>query len=357
MTEIQAREQQRLTLDLASARRLAAASRLVGEIDALARIWPFWQEFAQGPLTGAGAIAEIELLGYKADLAELLALGPVPNPSRPKKGLRLAVGISSVLGKLEALPAENPLTPGLVTEIFQSIDAPQLARGTRRGSDQEITAPVSGAAVWTLAPRWVTGGLPPLWAAGLALASWEREGPEHRLRSLTGRSLLSGLAPRLGLCPQAFVFLGPALARVAEEQFKSWAALIKNVRGQGTWRSFVGVFLEAVEIAVQRVVEITAQAQAMHDSHLDLVENWVRAPRHPIRLLRLLLVRPVLDLPLISAELKVTQRTAGLLVDKLKEHELIHETTGQRRGRRFAYGPLLEILQFKANPINRKSPK
>ena len=82
-----------------------------------------------------------------------------------------------------------------------------------------------------------------------------------------------------------------------------------------------------------RMVDITSQAQAMYENHLDLVENWVRAPRHPIRLLRLFLARPVMDLPLISAELEVTQRTAGLLVDKLMEHELIHETTGQRRGR------------------------
>lgn len=344
MTETQAREQQRLTLELASARRLAAASRLVGQIDALASIWRFWPEFAQGPLAAAGVVTEAGLLGYKADLAELLALGPMPNPSRPKRGLRLAVGVSLAQEKLKALPVENPLTPGLVTEIFQNIDAPHLARGGDAAGDREIFAPVSGAAVWTLAPRWVTGGLPPLWAAGVALASWEREGPGHRLRSLAGRTLLAGLAPRLGLPAQAFAFLGPALVRVAQEQYKSWPALIKNVRTQGTWRSFVGVFLEAVEISAQRVVETIVQAQDLYESHLDLVENWVRAPRHPIRLLRLFLVRPVMDLPLISAELDVTQRTAGLLVDKLMEHELIHETTGQRRGRRFAYVPLLDVL-------------
>ena len=225
MTETQAREQQRLTLELSSARRLAEASRLVGQIDVLARIWPFWQGFSQGPLAGVNAVAEAELLGYKADLAELLALGPEPNPSRPPKGLRLAVGASLALAKISSLPAENPLTPGLVTEIFQNIDAPQLARGKSAANERDVSAPVSGAAVWTLAPRWVTGGLPPLWAAGVALASWEREGPRHRLRSLAGRSLLSGLALRLGLPPQAFALLGPALVRVAEEKFKSWPAL------------------------------------------------------------------------------------------------------------------------------------
>ena len=104
-----------------------------------------------------------------------------------------------------------------------------------------------------------------------------------------------------------------------------------------------------MKISAEKVVDITARTQELYESHLDLVENWVRAPRHPIRLLRLFLVRPVLDLPLISAELKVTQRTAGLLVEKLKEHELINEITGQRRGRRFAYEPLLEILKSGLN--------
>ncbi len=73
--------------------------------------------------------------------------------------------------------------------------------------------------------------------------------------------------------------------------------------------------------------------------------TWVRAPANPLRLLDLLVGRPVLDLPLVAARLAVTQRTAGLLADKLLEHGLLAEITGQLRGRRFAYRGLLRLLQ------------
>ena len=41
----------------------------------------------------------------------------------------------------------------------------------------------------------------------------------------------------------------------------------------------------------------------------------------------------------------MTQRTAGLLVAKLADQGLLREITGQRRGRRWAYQPLLRLLQ------------
>jgi hypothetical protein len=71
----------------------------------------------------------------------------------------------------------------------------------------------------------------------------------------------------------------------------------------------------------------------------------VHAPKNPKRLLDLLLARPVVDLPEISQRLEVTQRTAGLLAEKLCDQALLTEITGQQRGRRFAYQPLLQLIQ------------
>jgi hypothetical protein len=107
----------------------------------------------------------------------------------------------------------------------------------------------------------------------------------------------------------------------------------------------MGVFLTAVEKGAGRVRDISLQAQELEASHQELVDTWVRAPRHPRRLLALLVRRPVLDVPTVADQLEVTQRTAGLLLKKLKDLGLIKEITGQSRGRRFAYIPLMEILQ------------
>ncbi len=336
---------EKFSLDGATAGQLARAERRLGQIMMLARLWEPWSDFARGALVACSAASEVRLRGKRLDMAELLALGPEPNPSRPVRALRWGVGITLAHRRLESLRAGQALAPSLVSEIFHSIEAPHLSRGSAASREKD-SQPVRGAAAWTLAPRWLSSGLPPLWAAGLALASWLREapGPPPR-RSLAGRVLMCGLAPRLGLPAQGFYLLGAGLFRAAAQEERGLEGLVTRVRRAGAWRRFTVVFLRGVELSAAQVVKLSLAARELYQGHRDLIDTWVRAPRHPKRLLRLLLERPVVELPLVASRLEVTQRTAGLLARKLEEQGLLLEITGQRRGRRFAYAPLLQLLQ------------
>ena len=336
-----------LNLELSSASRLGEAQRRIGGLETLSRIWPFWPGFASGPLTALFGVLEAGMAGQEVDLAQVLALGAEPSPSRPNLGMRHAVGVMLALGRLDPLKIDIPLTPALVTEIFQNIDAPHLNRGMNLGLEPAAMAGgvLPGAAYWTMARRWIEAGLPMLWSAGLALAFWEREGPEHANRSLTGRVLLAGLAMRLGLPSQAFCFLGPYLELAASKQPNGLDGLLADLRSDGSWRLFMEVFLAAAMMSAAQVVEIVLQAQQLYLDHDELIAAWVRAPANPQRLLKVLVEHPVVDLPLVSQRMEVTQRTAGLLVKKLAEIGLLVEITGQKRGRRYAYKPLLGLLQ------------
>ena len=139
--------------------------------------------------------------------------------------------------------------------------------------------------------------------------------------------------------------LGPALAAAAGKEGRSLEDLLLQVRRQGAWRPLFHAFLCAVARSAREVAGLVRAAAELHRGHHELVETWVRAPNNPRRLLDLLLVRPVVDLPLVARRLEVTQRTAGLLVAKLADQGLLREITGQRRGRRWAYQPLLQLLQ------------
>jgi hypothetical protein len=340
--------QEMFNMEMPAAVRLGEASRRVGGLEALTRMWPFWPEFASGPFTALFGMIEAQLRDKNVDLAELIALGPEPSPSRPNKDLRQAVGVMLAMRRLEKLPEEVPVTPNLVSEVFQNIDAPQLARsqGVGLASSNVFKGVLPGGAVWTLAPKWIHAGLPTLWAMGLALASWEKEGPQHPNRGVSGRVLLAGLAMRLGLPYQAFYYLGPYLEIAASGQPGGYAGLVKSLRGSsGSWRLFAEVFLAAVKMSAAQAVEIIVKIQQIHEDHRSLIKAWVRAPQNPMRLLGLLVERPVVDLPLVSQKLEVTQRTAGLLVGKLEDLGLLVEITGQRRGRKYAYKQVIALLQ------------
>ncbi len=335
--------QEKLIFDAATVRLLGRAERRLGELVLLARAWARYEELASWPLPIACACAEVALAGGAVDAAELAGLGPELTVSRPVKPLRQAIGLCLAWRRLLEHPVGEPLLPSLVGEVYAGLDAPWLARG---GEEPDPPAPgeLSGAAVWTLAPRWLETGVPPLWAAGMALAAWEREGPDQPRRQPAGRVLMAGLAPRLGLPARAFFALGPALER-ASRPLGGMEKLYAGLRRGDSPRRFLGVFLAAVELSAAFVVSLGLAARALQADHHELVETWVRAPRHPQRLLALLLALPVVDLPRVAEELEVTQRTAGGLADKLSDQGLLCEITGQRRGRRFAYAPLLELLQ------------
>lgn len=330
--------------------RLAAAQDLLGRLALLPSLWPPFQQFLAGPLIARAALLEARHLGQDLDLSELLALGPEPRPSRPAKPLRWGVGITLAYRLLEQADAFQPLVPSLVSQIHHHLNAPHLARGADTASPGAAEVPtVPGASVWTLAPRMAAAGVTPLMVAGLALASWEREGPDTPQRQPTGRVLVSGLARGLGLAPAGFLGLAPALARAAQEQPGDQPGgldqVFDEVRHGAAWRRWLGVFLRGVELAAQGVLDATLGARELYLGHQDVLATWVRAPRHPARLLEMFLCRPVLDLPLVAQNLEVTQRTAGLLAAKLLEQGLIQEITGQQRGRRFAYAPLIELLE------------
>lgn len=338
--------QEQFALDHRTAGLLARAERRLGELALLERIWPLWPGFAQGPLMARAAVLEARFLGRKADLTALLALGPRPQPARPNKDLRWAAGLLLTLRRLEETPHDSPLTPSLITELFHNLDAPSLARSlpAKRAASLEggNGGPVPGAAAWTLAPRWVEAGLPPLMAAGLAMAAWEREGPDHPHRGPAGRVFLMGAAPRLGIPAQGLAGLGLGLRQAASELPGGLEAVLAEVRRGGSWRRWLGVFLQGVETSAAQTAEVAVQALDLVREHMALIGAWVRAPRHPLRLLELMVARPVVELPEVAEALEVTQRTAGLLATKLKELGLLSEVTGQRRGRRFAYGGLVE---------------
>lgn len=330
-------------LEARLAAALAAGQAGLAQVELLGRLWPVLADFARGPLTARGALRQCRQKGLSPDPVTLLALGAEPEPARPNKALRWAVGLTLTQRRLENDLGEA-LTPSLVSELFLGLDAPQLARSA--GSLPESPwgeGPAPGASAWSLAPRLVRAGLPPLMALGLTLAAWLRDAPDHPHREPLGWLLAYGLALRLGLPAVGLLGLGPAVEAAAEPE-GGLKRVLKEMRATGAWRQWLGVFLAGVEACASGVLEAALAARQAAADHAATISAWVRAPRLPLQLLGLFLVRPVLDLPTIAAELEVTQRSAGLLCNKLKAQGLISEVTGQKRGRRFAYQAVVEAV-------------
>jgi hypothetical protein len=116
------------SLDPGLCATLARAQAGLARLDLMARLWPPFAKFAIGPLTSRASIAQCGLEGQVVDPVTLLALGSQPQPHRPARALRRAVGLTRACRRLETDPSA-PLTPSLVSELLLGLDAPELARG------------------------------------------------------------------------------------------------------------------------------------------------------------------------------------------------------------------------------------
>ncbi|MDR1397350.1 MAG: hypothetical protein LBJ14_06430 [Desulfarculales bacterium] len=330
-----------IALEAPLAALLAEAGFYLGRLSLLRKVWTPWPGFAYWPLTARAALLETRDAGYEADFPTLLGLGALPSPSRPSRGLRMACGWILAKRDLEAGSQDKPIIPSQAAETFYRLDAPWLKRGTASGRP-DLNLP--GLGVWSLAPRLLQSGLPPLLVLAITLASWQHQGPDHPKRDPCGWLLGAVLGGRMGIIPQALEGMGAALAESAASEAGGRPGVLARLRASGGWREFAACFFRAVALNAGRLCELALKAQEMLIAHRELISTWVRAPRQPALLLDLLLKRPVLELPEIAREMEITQRTAAGLVTKLKELAVLEEITGQKRGRRFAYRPLLDLL-------------
>ena len=330
-----------ISLEARLADSLARAEFRLGELNLIKRTWSPWLDFAYWPLTARNAVLETRRMGMDVDLAGLLSQGALPHPGRPNKGLRTACGLVLAKRELEAGRQDTPLIPSQVAETFSRLDAPWLIRG---GAMPSADFNLPGLGVWSLAPRLMESGLPALLVAAITQASWQHQGPDHPKTDACGWVLLGALGTRLGIIPQAMEGLGQVMEPLSAEAEGSFKGVLQRLRMSGAWREFAGYFFEAVAQNAAQQTDLALATQDMLIAHRELVATWVRAPRHPARLLDMLIKRPVVEIPDIAQEMEVTQRTAAQIAGKLKELAVLEEITGQKRGRRYAYRPLLDLL-------------
>ena len=124
-----------------------------------------------------------------------------------------------------------------------------------------------------------------------------------------------------------------------------------EVRAHGAWRPWLAVFLKAAELSAAQAADLALAVHMLQEENQGLVRTWVRAPRHPQRLLNLLVGHCVIDLPTVAKELDVTQRTAGLLASKLEEMGAFGG------GHRPETGPALCLYPADQRPVARRGAR
>ncbi len=158
-----------------------------------------------------------------------------------------------------------------------------------------------------------------------------------------GRLLITFLLVHRGILHRPLLYLSLYLRRNRAEYYDRLMA----VRHDGDWEGWLRFFLRGV---AETAEEATATARAivrLREEHRELLQAQGLGTNE-LRLLDLLLKRPLVNIRLVMETLGVTDVTASRLVERLAALELLEELTGRRRNRIFRYTPYWRLFEASA---------
>ncbi|MGE0081653.1 MAG: Fic family protein [Thiohalomonadaceae bacterium] len=348
-----------VVMDDAMQQALSRADRALGRLDGSIRTLPNPDLFVF-MYVRKEAVLSSQIEGTQSSLNDLLeAEAAIFDAERPRdvdEVLNYVRAMNYGLARLDTLP----LSVRLIREIHQ-----QLLEGVRGGhkhpGELRQTQNWSGPAGCTLRsatfvpppPQLVPevlgdlekflheDHLPALITIGLAHAQFETIHPFLDGNGRVGRLLIAFLLYQRGILHKPVLYLSHYFKRNRNEYYER----LQAVRDRGDWEGWLRFFLAGVHDVAQEATDTARKIVDLREQHRQLITQHLgRVTGNALKVLEHLYERPIISVGDIMQLTKVTFPPASSLMQKLVEHGLLTEITGQARNRQFRYGPYIELF-------------
>jgi Fic family protein len=183
--------------------------------------------------------------------------------------------------------------------------------------------------------------------AALAHVQFETIHPFLDGNGRVGRLLISILLHHDGVLRQPLLYLSLYFKQHRAEYYRQLDA----VRTTGDWEAWLDFFLEGVSETAAAAVDTAHRLISMFQGDVGRIEGLGRLSGNALRVFDALRRRPVADIDHLARETSIAYSTAARAVEALVGLDVLHELTGRKRGRVFAYDRYLEILSEGAQPL------
>jgi Fic family protein len=182
--------------------------------------------------------------------------------------------------------------------------------------------------------------LPPLIRAGLAHVQFETIHPFLDGNGRIGRLLVTLLAEHWGLLDSPLLYLSLAFKKRRDEYYRSLDA----VRTDGDWERWTEFFLDCIRESADDAVHAARRLFGLLGADRSKVVHYEATTLTAVRLFDQLPEHPMVTLPGAMKLLESTKPTTAKAIDALVQAGVLHEITGKRRDRVYAYRAYLDIL-------------
>ena len=122
------------------------------------------------------------------------------------------------------------------------------------------------------------------------------------------------------------------------------------MRDRGDWEAWVEFFLTGVIETANEAVETARQLLTLFEDDRARIRALGRPAASMLRVHDLLQQQPIVGIVPASKQLKVTHPTVMKAIANLQKLGIVREVTGKRRGKLFAYGRYMTLLNRGTEP-------
>ena len=345
-------------MDAELTRLLSDADRSLGRLDGVGSVLPNPDLFV-AMYVRQEAVLSSQIEGTQSTLEDVLQF------EVDAKGLDLPKDVEEVVNYIHAMNyglrrlGDLPLSLRLIREIhaelLEGVRGETRTPGEFRRSQNWIGPAGANLSTATFVPPPVPemhealdkfeiflhdNSLPVLIHCGLAHAQFETIHPFLDGNGRVGRLLITFLLCHRGVLHRPLLYLSHYLKAHRAEYYDRLMA----IRNDGNWEGWLKFFLRGVEEVSSEAIDTARRILALREEHCKAINETISSSAG-IGLLDYLYKQPLISVRMVERLLGVSFVTASKLVEQFVGLEILKETTGGRRNRRYAYYRYLALFE------------
>lgn len=187
---------------------------------------------------------------------------------------------------------------------------------------------------------------PVLVRVAVAHAQFETIHPFNDGNGRLGRLLMTFMLCHRGLLREPLLYLSEYFER-DREAYYGW---LMRVREEGDWEGWVRYVLRGIEDVARQSAATARNVLELREQHRAFVQQHLPRRASALKLLDLLVRKPVISVKRAAEDLGVTVMTANGLVADFVQLGLLRELTGRRRDRVFMYLEFVKRFDRSVSP-------
>jgi Fic family protein len=193
--------------------------------------------------------------------------------------------------------------------------------------------------------------VPLLIKVGLIHAQFETIHPFLDGNGRIGRLLITFLLCEKKIIQRPLLYLSYYFKKHRSEYYDR----LQTIRDKGDWEGWLKFFLQGVHEVAREATETARRIVNLRESHRDIITTKLRQrAANGLVLLELLYFNPIISVDFVIEGTNLTFPNANALVKQFCDVGLLSEITGQKRNRRFAYSPYLNLFHDPAAENSKK---